>query len=176
MMMDYRGYGLSEGNPSETGMHADVLACMRWLKSKGLKDGNLVMYGFSLGSAPATFLSVENPVMPVARLVLEAPFASAQAMVEDAAKFSLPSSYFTSLSLDNEGLIRKLKVPFLLIHGKDDDFLRYEAHGKRVFENCPEQPGKQQIVVEKAVHNNVPSVMGFENYSAELQDFISGKR
>lgn len=176
MMVDYRGYGLSEGNPSESGMHADVLACMRWLKSKGLKDGNLVMYGFSLGSAPASFLSVENPVMPVSRLILEAPFASAQAMVEDAAKLSLPSSYFTSLSLNNEDLVRKLKVPFLLIHGKDDDFLRYEAHGKRVFDNCPDLPGKRQIVVDKAVHNNVPSVMGFEKYSSELQDFISGKR
>jgi fermentation-respiration switch protein FrsA (DUF1100 family) len=176
LMMDYRGYGLSEGTPTESGMHADVLACMRWLKARGLKDGNLVMYGFSLGSAPATFLTIENPVMPVSRLILESPFASAQAMVEDAARLSLPASYFTSLSLNNEDLIRRLKIPFLLFHGADDDFLRFEAHGKRVFDACPELPGKRLLLVPKAVHNNVPSVLGFSRYAAEVEDFIRGIR
>jgi pimeloyl-ACP methyl ester carboxylesterase len=175
MMMDYRGYGLSEGQPSESGLKADVIACLQWLKDKGLKPGNLILYGFSLGSAPATRLAVDNPVMPAAKLVLEAPFASAQAMVEDAAKLSLPSSYFCNLSLDNDVQIQNLKIPFCLFHGKDDDFLRYEAHGKRVFEACPEQPGKKQIVVEGAVHNNLPYRMGFENYSAALLSFITGK-
>ena len=176
LMMDYRGYGLSEGIPSETGMQADVLACMRWLKEKGLKEGNLIMYGYSLGSAPATFLSVSNPVMPVSALILEAPFASAQSMVEDAAKLSLPASYFCNLSLNNEDLIRNLKVPFLLLHGKNDDFLRYEAHGKRVFDACPEQPYKKQEIVENAVHNNLPAVKGYPGYSKVLEDFILGKR
>lgn len=175
MMMDYRGYGLSEGEPTESGMKADVLACILWLKEKGLKDGNLILYGFSLGSAPATRLAVENPVMPVSKLILESPFASAQAMVEDAAKLSIPSSYFCNLSLDNDVQIQNLKIPFCLFHGRDDDFLRYEAHGKRVYEACPGQAGKRQFVVEDAVHNNLPYKMGFEQYSAELLNFITGK-
>lgn len=175
LMMDYRGYGLSEGEPTESGLMADVSACIKWLKERGLKPGNLVMYGFSLGSAPATRLAVENSVMPVSRLILESPFASAQSLVEDAAKLSLPASYFTNLSLNNEELITRLQVPFLLIHGKDDDFLRYDAHGKRVYDACPPSVGKKQFVIDRAVHNNVPSVMGFPAYSEALLNFISGK-
>jgi pimeloyl-ACP methyl ester carboxylesterase len=113
--------------------------------------------------------------MPVTRLVLESPFASAQAMVEDAAKLSLPASYFCNIRIDNDVQIRNLKIPFCLFHGRDDDFLRYEAHGKRVFDACPEQPGKRQWVVDGAVHNNTPYKMGFEQYSAALLDFITGK-
>jgi pimeloyl-ACP methyl ester carboxylesterase len=175
LMMDYRGYGLSQGEPSESGLMADVSACMQFLKDRGLKSGRLVMYGFSLGSAPATRLAVENSVMPVSRLILESPFASAQSLVEDAARLSLPASYFTNLSLNNEELITRLQVPFLLIHGKDDDFLRYEAHGKRVFDACPPSVGKKQFAIDRAVHNNVPSVMGFPAYSGALLNFISGK-
>ena len=175
LMMDYRGYGLSEGEPSESGMQADVLACLRWLKEKGLKDGNLIMYGYSLGSAPATRLAADNPVMPVSKLVLEAPFASAQAMVEDAAKLSLPSSYFCNLKLDNDVQIRNLKIPFCLFHGRSDDFLRYEAHGKRVFDACPDKPGKIAHVIDGAVHNNLPFQMGFKAYSDSLLAFITGK-
>jgi pimeloyl-ACP methyl ester carboxylesterase len=172
MMMDYRGYGLSEGEPSESGLQADVIACLKWLKENGLKSENLILYGFSLGSSPATKLAIENPVMPAAKLVLEAPFASAQALTEDAAKLSLPGSYFTNIKVDNESTIRNLKIPFCLFHGRDDDFLRYEAHGKRVFEACPDSPGKEQHVVPAAVHNNLPAVMGFETYSQTLLNFI----
>lgn len=175
LMMDYRGFGLSEGEPTESGMAADVSACLKWLSEHGLTSGRLVMYGFSLGSAPATRLAVENSILPASRLILESPFASAQSMVEDAARLSLPASYFTNLSLDNEELITRLKIPFLLIHGRDDDFLRYEAHGKRVFDACPASVGKKQLIIDHAVHNNVPSVMGFSSYSSAILDFISGK-
>jgi hypothetical protein len=74
--------------------------------------------------------------------------------------------------VDNESTIRNLKIPFCLFHGRDDDFLRYEAHGKRVFEACPDSPGKEQHVVPAAVHNNLPAVMGFETYSQTLLNFI----
>jgi pimeloyl-ACP methyl ester carboxylesterase len=52
MMMDYRGYGMSEGEPSESGLYADADAAMQWLKSKGLSNDRLVMYGYSMGTAP----------------------------------------------------------------------------------------------------------------------------
>ncbi len=60
MMFDYRGYGLSEGKPTEEGMYADADACMRWLKAKGLTGNRFVIYGFSLGTAPACELTA-NP-------------------------------------------------------------------------------------------------------------------
>ena len=46
LMMDYRGFGMSEGDPTENGMYADVNACMKWLKDKGLTNSRLIIYGF----------------------------------------------------------------------------------------------------------------------------------
>ena len=51
LMVDYRGYGLSEGEPSEDGLYADVDAALNWLKGNGLSDDKLVIYGYSMGSA-----------------------------------------------------------------------------------------------------------------------------
>ncbi len=80
-MVDYRGYGLSEGKPSEKGLYADVDAGLQWLKMNGLVDNRLVMYGFSMGTAPAAKLTAEPHSMTPAKLMLEAPFASAEVMV-----------------------------------------------------------------------------------------------
>jgi pimeloyl-ACP methyl ester carboxylesterase len=171
LMMDYRGYGLSEGDPTESGLYADVTACLQWLKDQGLKSGNLVMYGYSLGSAPATKLSVENKILPVSKLILEAPYASAQVMTEDAAKLSLPASYFTNVKVNNEEEIKKLTIPFCWFHGEDDDFLSRKAHGQKVYDAC-KGPWKEGHVVPKAVHNNLPFVMGYEPYLKTLETFI----
>ena len=58
-MIDYRGFGLSDGPPTEDGMYADANAGMQWLKDHGLTNGRLAVYGFSLGSAPATKICAE---------------------------------------------------------------------------------------------------------------------
>ena len=56
LIVDYRGYGKSEGIPTEEGMYEDVRAAMNWLKSWGVPTQQIINYGFSLGSAPATDL------------------------------------------------------------------------------------------------------------------------
>lgn len=61
LMVDYRGYGLSEGKPTEEGLYADVDARLQWLKTSWLSNERLVMYGFSLGSAPATKSTAAPP-------------------------------------------------------------------------------------------------------------------
>ena len=71
LMMDYRGFGLSAGKPTEEGMYADVDACMKWLKEKGLVNERLVIYGFSLGSASATELSANPKTLTPSKLILE---------------------------------------------------------------------------------------------------------
>src|SRR3954469_7133573 len=45
LMIDYRGYGLSEGDPTEEGMYTDVDAALQWLRMNGLSNNRLVMYG-----------------------------------------------------------------------------------------------------------------------------------
>ena len=99
LMVDYRGYGLSCGEPTEDGMYADVDAALKWLKDNGLSDSRLIMYGFSLGSAPACELTANPRSLIPSKLILEAPYASAEVMVQDAAVLAMPSSSSLTSSL-----------------------------------------------------------------------------
>lgn len=172
MMMDYRGYGMSTGETTESGMYADVNTCMDWLKSKGLTDDRLVIYGYSLGSASATSLCASPRAMRPDKIILEAPFSSASTMINDAAIAALPVSYFTDVRLDVGEKIKFVSQPLCWIHGTDDDFLDIDTHGEVVYANHP-GPEKIAFRVPGAVHNNVPEVMGYEAYLLAVGNFLS---
>jgi pimeloyl-ACP methyl ester carboxylesterase len=173
LMFDYRGFGLSEGEPSEEGMYADTKACLAWLKSKGLNDQRLVMYGFSLGSAPSCELTANPGVLKPERLILEAPFGSAEVMVQDASQLNMPAAYFTDLKIDNAEEIKKVTQPFLWIHGLNDLFLNYKTHGEVVYKNYKGVFSRKHLV-DGADHGEVPEKMGFETYRSALATFITG--
>jgi pimeloyl-ACP methyl ester carboxylesterase len=174
MMIDYRGYGLSEGKPSENGLYADVDAALQWLKQNGLTGDRLIMYGFSMGSAPATKLTAEPRSLTPSKLMLEAPMASAEVMVQDASGLALPGSFATDLKINNAELIRKVTQPFFWIHGVDDDFLAMQTNGELVFKNYP-GPNKEAHRIPGAGHSNIPNVFGFQNYLDAVGNFIVRK-
>jgi pimeloyl-ACP methyl ester carboxylesterase len=171
LMMDYRGFGLSEGKPTENGMYADVDACMKWLKGKGLTNDRLIIYGFSLGSASATELTANPRLLTPAKLILEAPFGSAAIMVQDASQLNMPADYFTDLKIDNAEEVKKVNQPFLWIHGNNDNFLNYKTHGQAVYNNYS-GIYKEKYLVDGADHGEVPAKMGFTNYLQVLGSFI----
>ena len=98
LMIDYRGYGLSEGKPSEEGLYTDVDAALQWLKISGLSDSRLMMYGFSMGTAPTCELTAKPRSMTPSKIILEAPFASADVMANDGSGLNMPGSFFTNLA------------------------------------------------------------------------------
>lgn len=171
MMMDYRGYGLSEGKPTEKGMYADVDACMKWLKERGLSSDRLIIYGFSLGSASACELSANVRTLRPSKLILEAPFGSSAIMVQDASQLNMPAEYFTDLKIDNAEEIKKVNQPFLWIHGTKDNFLNYKTHGEVVYKNY-QGSYQTKYLVEGADHGEVPEKMGFDTYLKTLGEFI----
>jgi pimeloyl-ACP methyl ester carboxylesterase len=171
-MIDYRGYGMSEGKPTESGMHADANAAIAWLKSNGLTSNRLIVYGFSLGTAAATYYTANPQTLVPAKLILEAPFGSAAVMTNDATVLALPSSYFTNLKVDNAEEIKKVQQPFMWIHGINDDFLSIKTHGELVFANYKGVYSEAHRT-SGATHVNVPSVWGLENYKTALNDFIT---
>lgn len=175
LMFDYRGFGLSEGEPSEDGMYADTRACLNWLKSKGLSGDRLIMYGFSLGSAAACELTAKPEELHPSALILEAPFASAEVMVQDAALLAMPGVYFTDLKIDNAEEIKAVKQPFLWLHGLSDSFLSYATHGEVVYKNYSGVYARK-FMVEGAEHGEVPEKMGFEKYNRSITEFITGIR
>lgn len=171
LMMDYRGFGLSEGKPTEDGMYADVEACMKWLKEKGLTNERLIIYGFSLGSAPACELSANPGTLTPSKLILEAPFGSSAIMVQDASQLNMPADYFTDVKIDNAEEIKKVKQAFLWLHGTNDNFLNYKTHGEVVYNNYAGSSKSKQLV-DGADHGEVPAKMGFELYLKTLGDFV----
>jgi pimeloyl-ACP methyl ester carboxylesterase len=170
-MIDYRGYGLSEGKPSENGLYADVDAALQWLKINGLSDNRLVMYGFSMGTAPATKLTAEPSSMRPVKLMLEAPFASSEVMVQDATGLALPATFVTDLKINNAEEIKTVQQPFFWIHGIDDHYLNITTNGELVYNN---HKGiyKEPHRVPGAGHSNVPNTLGFENYLKTAGNFI----
>ena len=171
MMIDYRGYGMSDGKPSEKGLYADVDAALKWLKNKGLSNDRLIMYGFSMGTAPATKLSAENWSMKPQKLILEAPFASAETMIQDGSGLAMPGDFFTTLEINNGEEIKSVTQPFFWIHGEDDDFLNIDTHGAIIYNNY-QGTYKEAYRIVGAGHSTVPQTMGFGNYTSALGDFI----
>lgn len=171
MMLDYRGFGLSEGPPTEDGLYADVNACLQWLKQKGLKNERLMMYGFSMGTAAATQLTASPTILVPNKLMLEAPFASADVMVADAAGLNLPGSFVTNLKINNAEEIKKVSQPLFWIHGVNDNFLNIKTHGEVVFKNHG-GTYKEAYRITGADHGQIPAVFGFLNYTEAIQKFL----
>jgi pimeloyl-ACP methyl ester carboxylesterase len=174
LMIDYRGYGLSEGKPSENGLYADVDAGLQWLKSNGLTNNRLMIYGFSMGTAPAVKLTAQPQSMTPSKLMLEAPMASAQVMLQDASGLSLPAEYATDLSINNAENIKLVQQPLFWIHGVDDDFLAIQTQGEVVYKNY-QGTYKEAHRITGAGHSNIPPVFGFQNYLKAVGDFIIRK-
>lgn len=171
MTIDYRGYGKSEGEPTESAMYADAEAAIKWLQQNGLTENRLIIYGFSLGTAPATYKTANPGVFKPSKLILEAPFAAASVMVQDATALAMPPSYFTNLKVDNAVQIRKVQQPFMWIHGTADDFLSISTHGEVVYGNY-QGVYKEAHRIPGGAHTNVPAVWGLDNYSQAVLSFI----
>jgi len=171
LMIDYRGYGLSDGPPSEEGLYNDADAAMQWLKTKGLSEQRLIIYGFSMGTSAATELSATPRSMRPHKLILEAPFASAAVMSADGAGLNVPASYTTNLKIDNAEEIKKVKQDFCWIHGTQDNFLGIKTHGEVVYKNHGGNY-KEAHRIEGADHGQVPTTYGFQNYNDMLYKFI----
>lgn len=171
LMMDYRGYGMSTGTTTESGMYRDVSNCLQWLKDRGLTDDRLILYGYSLGSASATKWSAEQGPLKPSKLILEAPFSSSTTMIQDASLMAFPSSYFTNITLNNGEVIQDVEQPLCWLHGINDDFLQISTHGEVVYQHH-QGVYKEAHRIAGAVHNDVPAVMGYQEYLRVLGAFI----
>jgi len=172
LMFDYRGYGMSEGKSSEKNMYADADAALKWLQSKGLTSSRLIVYGYSLGSAPSTEVASSTYTLQPIQLLLEAPFASSEVMVQDGSKLALPGSYFTSAKINNADKIKQVKIPFMWMHGTADSFLSIQTHGEVLYKNYVGAKGEAYRIAG-AEHGDLPLVFGYNNYVNAIYDFIT---
>ncbi|MBI2554682.1 MAG: alpha/beta hydrolase [Candidatus Rokubacteria bacterium] len=151
-IFDYRGYGQSEGSPTEAGLYRDARAAREALvRSLGIPSERIVYFGRSLGGAVALELTLTHPPPG---LILESPFLSVQAM----ANRTLPGSGFLFKSrFDSLAKIGRLRVPLLILHGDADEVVPYE-HGRRLWEAASEP--KAFYTIARAHHNDTYLVGG----------------
>ncbi len=118
LLVDYRGYGRSEGRPSEPGLYLDGEAAYRLAVDRLGSGRNLVLFGRSLGAAVATHVAARREV---GCLILEAPFTSVDEIASAVYTF-LPSFLFRRLRgrLDTLTEIAQVSSPVLVIHGTRD--------------------------------------------------------
>lgn len=168
-IFDYEGFGMSGGDCSEEALYADGRAALDYLRSRGDVDPDrIVYYGYSLGGAVAIDLAAN--VRPPLALVCEAPFASGEALLQSGALLDVPGSVALKGDYDNAAKIRRVHVPFLLLHGTDDRFIDMAKNGQVVFDNANEP--KQFIKVPGAGHTTIPWTMGVAQYLKAVSDFI----
>ena len=148
LAVEYRGYGLNPGTPTEQGLYHDGRAFIEWLKSNGTDISNIILYGESIGSGPAVQLATEYPIHI---LIVDSGFSSA---VDAAAnRFPLfPVSLLLKDRYENADKIKNIQSPYIHIHGSKDFIIPYKL-GLKLFESAP-QP-KTMITVEGGGHNDL---------------------
>lgn len=128
-LFDYRGYGRSEGKPSEDGTYRDGEAALRWLvETKGVAPSRVVYHGESLGCAVAVELARRAPP---AGLVLDSAFTS----VLDMSRVlfgRFPVRWLVKYRYDNLSKLPSIRVPLLALHSPQDDIIPYEQ-GRRLY-------------------------------------------
>ncbi|RLB16928.1 MAG: alpha/beta hydrolase [Deltaproteobacteria bacterium] len=163
-LFDYRGYGRSEGNPSEKGIYTDGLAAYDYLlKGKHLSPEKIVLFGRSLGGAVATEIALKRKVRS---LILESAFTSTRDMARTIPLFRI----FTPVIPRHFNNLKKLSlvtVPKLIIHGTRDEIVPF-SQGRKLFTNA--LPPKHFFPLEGAGHNDT-YIVGGPRYFQTISTF-----
>ena len=151
LIIDYRGYGKSQGRPGEAGLYADADAAYQYLLDAGYQPGRIVLHGESLGTAVAVDLASRRRCGGV---VLEAPFTSAR----DVAARVLPLvGPMVVWGFDSKRKIPAIRAPLMIIHGDSDEVVSFEF-GRKLFEAAREP--KILRAVSGGHHNDIVETAG----------------
>ena len=121
LLVEYRGYGENPGKPTEGGFYKDGVAALEFLSKQNISKQKTILYGESLGCGLAVKLSTENQYHST---ILEAPFTSI-ADVASRHYWYLPAQWLVLDRFEILGIIKKVKSPLLIIHGKKVYLLYY---------------------------------------------------
>lgn len=167
-IFDYRGYGRSQGRPTEDGTYLDAEAALAYLHSRPDIDPEaIIFFGRSLGSAVAVNLATKHSCLG---LILESPPTSLVGMMKRLFP-SLPPDELP-IKYDSLSKIKGINAPLLVLHGDCDEVVPFSM-GNKLYQAANEP--KRFYTVEGAGHNDT-YVVGGEEYFRTLQDFISSLR
>jgi fermentation-respiration switch protein FrsA (DUF1100 family) len=134
LVFDYRGYGKSEGTPSEAGLLADARAARRWLAARtGVAERDIVVVGKSLGGGVAVDLAAKDGARA---LILESTFPSLPEVAAHHVPW-LPTHWLMNTRLNSVAQIGNYHGPLLQSHGDADRTIPYEM-GRKLFDAANE--------------------------------------
>ncbi len=163
LILDYRGYGESDGRPTEEGLYRDAEAAWNFLVSRPEVDpSRIAVYGRSLGSAIALYLAERQKVGAV---ILDSPFTSARDMAR--LHYGFLPRWLVRLSLDNLSRARKLSAPLLVFHGTEDRIVP-PWMGESV---ARAGRARELVWIEGAGHNDTYHV-DFSAYRRKMYQFL----
>lgn len=155
---DYRGYGTSDGKPSERNAYQDADAAYQYLTQHlKIPPQQIIVYGRSVGGGSATELATRYPV---AGLILESTFTSAFRVV-------VPFPILPFDKFSNLNKLQQVQCPILVMHGQADSIIPIE-HGQTLYKAAPEP--KLSLWVAEAGHNDFTWVAG-ERHQRVLLSF-----
>ncbi len=166
LIFDYRDYGGSgKASLSEKAVEGDALAAYQWVKTKGVPDSRILIWGHSLGSSVAAELATRTHP---AGLILEGAFPSIYAVSRQRNPWLLVMPFMVLDKFETVKYVTERTCPLLEIHAEKDTIIPMEL-GRRVFEQAAEP--KQWITITGINHNDFPSVA--YQYENPIRDFVA---
>jgi len=164
-IIDYRGYGQSQGTTSEQGTYRDAEAAWRYLtKTRGIADNEIIIFGRSMGGAVATWLASRyTPNL----LILESTFTSVADMGKHYYPY-LPTQLLARIKYASIDRIGDIQCPILFSHSQTDEIIPFEL-GVQLFEQAQEPKMFLQL---EGGHNDGFIVTG-RSYVEGIENFIN---
>lgn len=164
-IIDYKGYGKSQGSPSEKGLYLDAEGAYNYLvNDRRIRPEHIILYGESLGGTVAAHLA---SVVDVGALILEGTFSRGRDMAKIFYPF-LPSFLFSD-RFDSLRKIKKIDAPKLFIHSREDEIVPFKL-GKKLYDAAE---GQKYLAEIKGGHNTA-FLDSQERYLTSLSFFIEG--
>ncbi len=162
-LLDYRGYGGSDGSPTQVGLGQDGDAAVAWLRENRGGD-KIVFFGESIGASVAIDTATRHK--PDA-FIFQGAALDISAVAQEHYAF-LPVGLILKDTWNSKGKIESLAVPTLCMHGELDRVVPI-AHGRALFDAAPGP--KEWFEVKRAHHNDLPSTAG-ARWSETIHAFL----
>lgn len=158
LMVEFPGYGRSEGYPSQDTIGEAFIRAYDWLRDKGVDMDNIIAHGRSVGGGPACSLA---GVRSIRALVLQSTFTSVK---QFAWRYLLPPLLIRD-PFDNLSVVQSFDGPVLILHGRHDEIVPY-SNALELYKGSK----RGKLVTYNCHHNDCPP--DWDAYWRDIEKFL----